>query len=393
MNTVCLLPLDNSKTVPIDPDLPHVVLVLDQFPKTLGGGERIALKLACLLPGYGFRASIVSFFIHPESAVRASAPCPVYLLPLQRTYDLTALRSAFVFRRFLEEEKVAIVQTFFESSDIWAGLVTKTMSNARLIWSRRDLGILRAQKHRVAYRLMAKLPDAVIAVSEQVRSHCIEVDRVDPAIVHTVYNGLDITRWPSPPVSSRSPDELLVVTVGNIRRVKGHDILIRAAAAVVQRFPKVRFSIAGEVLEGDYFEEIQNLIRDLGLSAHFQFAGNVTDLQQYLAAADLFVLPSRSEGFSNALVEAMAAGLPIVATDVGGNSEAIQTGVNGFLVPSENPERLAEAMIALISNPTQARSLGLCGRELATKRFTTEAMMHKTIEIYRTLLDRVGSPR
>src|SRR6185437_9655227 len=94
------------------------------------------------------------------------APCPVYLLPLRRTYDLTAIKGAFALRRLLKQQNIKIVQTFFESSDIWAGFVTKTLSDAKLIWSRRDMGILRTGKHETAYRLMAGLPDAVFAVSD-----------------------------------------------------------------------------------------------------------------------------------------------------------------------------------------------------------------------------------
>src|SRR5271166_5249567 len=161
-------------------DLPRVLFVVDQLAKTLGGGERIVLKLAALLPRYGYRASILTFLAHPDSPALQSPPCPIYQLPLNSTYNLTALQGAFELRRFLRREKVQIVQTFFESSDIWAGFVTKTMSSAKLIWSRRDMGILRTGKHHVAYRVMADAPDAVFAVSEQVRQHCIEVDRIAP---------------------------------------------------------------------------------------------------------------------------------------------------------------------------------------------------------------------
>src|SRR3978361_1005917 len=94
-------------------ELPHVLLVLDQFPKTLGGGERIVLRLAALLPRYGYRASILTFSAHPESAGLQSPPCPIYLLPLQRTYDLSALRAAWELRQFLRQRRVQIVQTFF----------------------------------------------------------------------------------------------------------------------------------------------------------------------------------------------------------------------------------------------------------------------------------------
>ena len=215
-------------------DLPHILFVVDQFGKTLGGGERIVLKVAALLPQYGYRASILTLSAHPDSAALKAPPCSIFLLPLQNSYNLTALRAAFELRRFLKQQRIQIVHTFFESSDIWGGLVTKTMSKAKLVWARRDMGILRSRKHQIAYRLMAGMPDAVFAVSEQVRRHSIEVDRIDPACVQTIYNGLNLEDWDMAPRPVKAPDEYLVTTVGNIRRVKGHDVLIRAAAAVVK---------------------------------------------------------------------------------------------------------------------------------------------------------------
>ena len=367
-------------------DLPHILLVVDQFAKVLGGGERIALKLAALLPRYGYRASILTFSAHPESAALKSPPCPIYLLPLKRTYDLTALRAALEFRRFLKRQRIQIVHTFFESSDIWAGLVTKTMSKAKLVWARRDMGILRARKHNIAYRLMAGAPDAVFAVSEQVRRHAIEVDRIDAARVQTIYNGLNLADWDAVPRPAKNPGEFLVTTVGHIRRVKGHDVFIRAAATIVQQFPNVSFSIAGDVLEPAYFRELQTLVRDLDLVNHVRFDGGVTNLRQHLAAADIFVLPSRSEGFSNAIIEAMASSLPIVATDVGGNAEAVKDGITGYLVPPEDPDALSAAILRLLSDPFQAKAMGAAGRNLVAEKFTTETMMNQIAAAYRNLL-------
>lgn len=373
---------------PGDSTPPHVLLVVDQFPKTLGGGERIVLTLATLLPKYGYRASILTFSIHPQSRVCESPPCPIYLLPLKRTYDLTAVRAALELRRFLRVHRVQIVQTFFESSDIWAGFVTKSTSRARLVWSRRDMGILRSRKHDIAYQLMRGFPDAVLAVSEQVRRHCIEVDRISPSRVATVYNGLDLANWEVLSKPVRSGGEVVVTTVGNIRRVKGHDIFIRAAALITSQFPNVRFSIAGEVLEPEYLKELQSLVSGLQLSDRFTFAGGITNLQEHLYGADIFVLPSRSEGFSNAIIEAMAASLPVIATDVGGNAEAVQDGVTGFVVPPENPEALAEAISRVLTNPVLAKRMSDAGRKLVFEKFTTSAMMNRITSVYATMLTK-----
>ena len=116
------------------------------------------------------------------------------------------------------------------------------------------------------------------------------------------------------------------------------------------------------MLESDYFEELQTLVHDLNLSDHFRFVGGVKDLRQHLSNADVFVLPSRSEGFSNAIVEAMVASLPVVATNVGGNAEAVKDNVSGFIVPTEDPAALSAAIPSLLADPNRAKAMGIAGK-------------------------------
>jgi L-malate glycosyltransferase len=391
MSSITALPLELSKIKDLRYEtLPHVLLVVDSLIGVSGGGERMVFKLASLLPQYGFRVSILCFAVAPEGIFLSSPPpCPIYVLPLKRTYNLRAIGAAFAFRRFLREQRIQIVQTFFESSDLWAGFVTKTMSNAKLIWSRRDMGILRENKHEIAYRLMARFPDAVFAVSESVRQHCITVDRINPALVQTIHNALDLADWKMDGSLVKTPGRRVVTSVGNIRRVKGHDVLIRAAGLVVKQFPDVVFNVAGKVLEARYFSDLQVMVRDLDLLDHFYFIGNISNLREHLSGADIFVLPSRSEGFSNAIVEAMAASLPVVATNVGGNAEAVRDGISGFIIPAEDPQALAEAILCLLVDPLKAKEMGAAGERIAAEDFTTEAMMEKTVSTYRNLL---GAP-
>lgn len=373
-------------TAPESKDLPHVVFVVDQLGKSLGGGERVALKTAALLPQFGYRASVVTFFAHPDSPALRSSQRPIYLLPLKRTYDFQALRGAASLGKFLDLHQVEIVQTFFESSDLWAGLVTRATSDAKLIWSRRDMGILRTSKHHYAYRILARMPDAVFAVSEQVKQHCIQTDGIPAERVQTIYNGLDLASWaPRPPSSRSGRSPIRITTVGNIRHVKGHDVLIRAAAIVLKGYPEVSFEVVGEVLDGPYFDSLRSLIAELNLTDKFVFVGGSSSIRVHLIESDIFVLPSRSEGFSNAIIEAMAAVLPVVATDVGGNAEAVVSGVSGFLVPSDDPPALASALMKLIAEPELRGRMGLAGREIAEKRFSTDVMMRETVAIYNQL--------
>ncbi|SFS16794.1 Glycosyltransferase involved in cell wall bisynthesis [Granulicella pectinivorans] len=368
--------------------LPHVLLVLDQFPKILGGGEKIALRMAKLLPQYGYRVSILTFDVHPESSLlQDHPPCPVFLLPLTKTYDFQALRAARALAKLIPAQNIQLVQTFFESSDLWAGLIVKAFTKAKLIWSRRDMGILRGRKHQIAYRLMSKLPDRVFAVSDKVRTHAIKIDRIKPERVETIYNGLDLNDGLRHP-DRRANASLSVITVGNIRHVKGFDVLIQAAAIIVKSVPHVHFRIAGGVLEPDCFKRLTTMIADSHLERHVSFLGSVTELGPYLNASNLFVLPSRSEGFSNAIIEAMAHSLPVVATRVGGNDEAVEDGVTGYIVPSEDAPALAEALMRALQNPLSSEEMGARGKLRVSERFTTAAMMTRTAAVYNRLLGR-----
>ncbi len=381
-----LQPLSDGTAPAPDPALPHVLLVVDGFPRSLGGGERVVLRLAATLPRYGFRVSILTFSLHPGSSFQPQdSPCPLYFLPLTNTYTFEAWRGALALRQLIRREGIVLVHTFFESSDLWAGLVTRLFTPAKLIWSRRDMGILRGRKHARAYRLLRHLPHAVHAVSEQVRAHAIHVDGVPPQRTLTLYNGLDLDRFQQASERNRG-EPLVVLTVGNIRPVKGHDIFIKAAARVHASLPHVTFLVAGEVLEQPYFDDLLALVKASGLEDTFRFLGGIADLPSQLATADLFVLPSRSEGFSNSLIEAMACGLPVIASDVGGNAEAVERNETGLIVPAEDPDALAEAMLALLSSAARRQAMGAAGRERAKAVFSADAMMQKLTASYAEIL-------
>lgn len=247
------------------------------------------------------------------------------------------------------------------------------------------MGILRGRKHATAYRLLRRLPHSVHAVSEQVRSHAIHIDGIPPERTLTIHNGLDLGGFEQAPMNIHG-EHLVVLTIGNIRRVKGHDIFIKAAALVHARLPHVTFLVAGEVLERPFFEELQLMVVSLGLQDTFHFIGGVSDLPLQLNAADLFVLPSRSEGFSNSLIEAMACGLPVIATDVGGNREAVSQNETGLLINSEDHEGLADAILLLLASPEKRRHMGNSGRFRAETLFSAKAMMQKIALSYHDIL-------
>lgn len=359
----------------------HVLLLIDQFPAVLGGGERVLLRLARLLVAAGYSVSIVTFQIYCDRDWLQEALCPIYLLPIDQVFSSAAIRAAWQFGCFLRRERVSIVMTFFESSNLFGGLATKLLSRSRLIWNRRDMGILRERKHRMAYRYLSWLPDYVVAVSEEVRRHAIQVDRIPEHKVGVVYNGVDS----KPSHREGMPATPVIITVGNVRAVKGHDTLIEAAAITLRTYPEAQFYIYGEVLERPFYEQMQERIAELSIGKQLQFMGSVADPVPLLRKSSIFVLPSRSEGFSNAIVEAMMSGLPVVSTTVGGNAEAVEQESTGLLVPPDQPEALAAALCRLLQHPEQLVEMGEAGQRRANERFSSDSMVERLTSIMQSL--------
>src|SRR5438270_1710729 len=167
---------------------PHVLFLIDHL-LALGGGETNLLKVVQLMPPELVRCSIATFRINPE--IRQNISVPVHVFPWKRVYHLDAWKAAFALRKLIRDEHVDIVQTYFETSNLWGGIVA-TLSGALLLSSRRDMGILRKTKHALAYRVVNRLADRVLAVSEEVEKYCIDADRIDPHKISVVYNGVDL---------------------------------------------------------------------------------------------------------------------------------------------------------------------------------------------------------
>lgn len=371
---------------------PHILFLIDQLCES-GGAERALLSIIRLLPKDRFRCSLATFKLDSGIEIFRHIPCPVHVFPLRRTYGWSGVATARKLRALIRSQRAEIVHTFFETSDLWGGLVAKLSGCPVLISSRRDMGILRSAKHRIAYRLLAPIADQVLTVSEEVRQFCLRQDGLPPSKVVTLYNGIEVERFAAAPDRDRLRQKMglaeashLVTTLGHIRRVKGIDTLVRAAAVVRREFPRALFLVIGDVSEPQHFRELQALCREQGTAETVRFLGPSEDVAALLKMSDLFCLPSRSEGFSNALVEAMACGLPCVVTRVGGNAEAIEDNVSGFVVPPDDPEPLADRILRLLRRPDTAKRMGQAGQKTVEEKFTAQAMMAQLTGIYDRLI-------
>jgi glycosyltransferase involved in cell wall biosynthesis len=223
-------------------------------------------------------------------------------------------------------------------------------------------------------RLAARFAQQFICVSHDSASYMIE-QGVGAARVQTLWNGIDLTRFAYLGPCADGP----IVTVARLSAEKDIANLLRAAGHVVAAFPQVRLEIAGD---GPCRGELVQLAADLRLADHVVFHGELRDIPALLARARLFVLPSQSEGISLTLLEAMARGLPIVATAVGGNPEVVETGATGLLVPARDPEALGQAIAALLADPARGRQMGLAGRRRVENCFDIRKMMARYEALY-----------
>ncbi len=293
--------------------------------------------------------------------------------------------------RFLRHGHFDIVH----AHDLWSNLLAIPAARlARIpviISSRRDLAHLNwyTPRRRKFLRYLQSLSSAVLVNSGQIRDQLVCEDGFRPELIRVIHNGIDFDRF-SCVVSERGrllpgmEDCKLIVCTGNMHTdVKGHPTLIEAAGRICARFPEVKFVLIGD---GKKRAEFESKVSELELQPNFLFLGSRQDVSQILACCDMAVLPSQAEGFSNALLEYMAMGLPTVATDVGGNHAVIENGVNGLLVKPDDPAALADAISSLLENPNSASQLGTAGRERVRRHFDFAQLTSNVDGLYTGLL-------
>jgi glycosyltransferase involved in cell wall biosynthesis len=374
-----------------------VLFLFDQLRCLDGGAERSLQRIVQLLPRDRYRASIVTFWRPSDGRFLEQYPCPVHVFPLRSTLSWNGFKVGAKLRRLIRSEHVSIVQSFFATSDLWGGIIAKLSGCPVLISSRRDMGFLRTAKHRIAYRCLGGMYDQVHTVSEAVREVTIREDRLPANKVISIPNGVDLSGMSKNHDAAYTRRALgledashVILDVGTIKPVKGFDVLIRTAAIVCREFPKAVFVIVGRIVADGYIRELQNLIDSLGLARNIRFPGHFDNVFPWLQSGDVFCHLSRSDGLSNAVLEAMACGLPCVVSRVGGNPEVAADGRSGFVVPPEQPEAAAGHILTLLRNRELARKMGERNRRVIEENYTAEVMVRKIVALYDELLEARG---
>jgi len=362
----------------------------------VGGAERVIARTVPRLDKNRYETIVCCLWMGGAAADEMEkAGVRVINLDAKNKLDLRIL---FRLYRLLKEHKIDIIHSFLFHANMLGRIVGRLAGVPVILSSERTMEM--EDKHQLLLnRLTACLADKIITVSEAVREFAITNIGIEPNKLITIYNGVDLSEFSRNPnrewiEEARrelgiDPCHVVVGTVGHLEPEKGCEYLLQAAAQVSAQDGKVTFLLVGD---GSQRTKLENLAQDLGISSNVIFMGYRNDIPRILSVMDIFVLPSLYEGLPNALLEAMAASRPVVATQVGGIPEVVADGETGILVPPRDPGALAGAICVLLEDRERAREMGIAGRKQVERLFGIETMVAKTEVLYEELIgEKMGN--
>ncbi|MCC6793477.1 MAG: glycosyltransferase [Candidatus Hydrogenedentes bacterium] len=294
-------------------------------------------------------------------------------------------RAARIFRA----KRPQIMHTFLFGLDLAVNRAARRAGVPILISSRRELAAWMKPRHVRTQRRANELVDCIVANSHAVADFAIQQEETDRNAFRVIHNGIDIDSFRPQQVREEirkqfgiAPNKKIVGMVANFSAVKDHPLFLAMATLLIARRDDMHFLLLGS---GPNREPIEAVIRAEKMEPFFTVTANERDIASFIATMDVCVHTSRREGFPNALMEAMALALPIVASRVGGVPELIEDGRSGLLVSSRRPEDFAAAVLRCLDESTFAKTLGASARERIRSQFTMDRM----VESYRALYDEM----
>jgi glycosyltransferase involved in cell wall biosynthesis len=372
---------------------PNVLFIIDSFEQ--GGSERQAMQLLTQLHASG-ECHVHLACLQNRGSLRLEADQlgigEIHEYALNSFYDRNFVRQLRRLIHFIKEKEIDVVHTHCFYTNIF-GMTGGFLAGARArVTSKGETDGFRSSLQKRAERTAFRLSHRVIANCLVVQDQLIR-EGVNPAKIIQHYNGLDLERLKVRAGLQRGEalaefglpsDRRYISIVANLRNpVKDHPMFLRTAARVRAAIPDAAFAIAGE---GELTDSLRELAYKLGIQRDVFFLGRCDNVADLLFASEIGVLSSKAEGFANAILEYMAAGLPVVATDVGGAREAIAEDETGYTVNSGDDERMAARIIDLLNEPKRARAMGERGRVIAAEKFSCDRHLQNTLELYDELL-------
>ncbi len=363
-----------------------IAYIIDQM-KT-GGTEG---QLATLINGLDRERFEPHLVMLRDGPADVEPDCESFLFPATRLRSLKGVKAIVNLARMLRRDEIRIVQTFFFDATC-VGVVAAWLARVPvIISSRRDLGFWYTSSQVKMLKRLHKLSGHVLVNSESVRTSVSEKEGIPRKDIHVIPNGLEPTlfEYDGEPAQINAelgiePDEPAVGIVANLNReVKRVDLFVEAVPTVLQAHPKARFVIVGK---GHLRESLEERCRDLGVADKVIFTGGRNDVHRLLHAFDVGVNCSDSEGFSNAVIEYMFAGIPVVASDVGGNAELVTGETDGLLFPCGDHDSLALCINRLLADPDEMSRFRDKARLTALDQFTADGMVQRHMDYYDGIL-------
>jgi glycosyltransferase involved in cell wall biosynthesis len=307
---------------------------------------------------------------------------------------LGQIRRELAVYRFLKKQAFDVVHTNTIKMNHLGRWTARAAGIPCILASEDNLCLKRSLKTRLEDRLLARLTDGVVMISQAVADSFIQVEKLPPQKVHVIYYGLPVDQLRAGMVPAAKllekrqtlgiPAGPLIVCAARLHFSKSLDTLIESARHVRMEIPDAQFLLVGD---GDEDARLRAKIKEVGIGSCFHMPGAREDIYEILQLADIVTLPSLWEGLGFSLMEAMAFGKPVVGTDVSGINEIIDHGVNGLLVPTVSPVKLARAFIKILKDPLLHRAMGEQALEIVRRKFDAAQNASKLVDLYQSILN------
>lgn len=370
------------------------ILFFIDYLHGFGGTERFLFNLVTRLNPDLYNCIVCPFSFNQYALkIFREAGILVEPTPLRRIYGLAAFKQALKIRSLIRKYNIDIVQTFNIDSDIFGTIIAKFSGVPVVISSRRDLGTYRKKRHLMVSRVTHKYVSHFLAVCHAVARNLSEREKIAANQITTIYNGFDFADLAKVDQSrvtalrkrfNIGSNAFVIGNVSHFRPEKGYHIFFAAVRKVRSLIPDLRVIAvgAGEPLLGEFKHEIEKE----GLENCVFLTGYAPNVLDYLSVMDICCLtPVSNEGFSNALLEQMAMGIPVIATDVGGNREAIVHGKSGLIIPPNDVNALADAIMNLYKNKKLRKSFGENAKRRIESKFVVDKMVEQMEQFYRDM--------
>jgi len=313
------------------------------------------------------------------------ADCPVLRLGVKRLLSVNAARAAVRLRSFWREHRPDVLQAYFLDAAYLGAPIAKISGVKKVVRVRNNLGYWLTARHRALGRAIRRFVDVTLTNTEAGKRTLVEREAHPVDRVTVLENGVDTAKFNRFMLPDTSKKRVRVGCVANLRPVKNVDGLMRAARTALDRFPQLHFEVAGE---GEQRSELERLHAELGLGDRLVLRGSVADVPAFLRTIEVAVLPSHSEGMSNALLESMPAGRAVIATDVGANAIVLRHYKDGLIVPPGDVPALVGAIAEMLAHPVRAAGFGASARRHVEAVYSRYAMRKRFEDFYRSLISQ-----